>query len=592
MNNLKKSDNLLKLLFLAAVLTLPASAVQVTLTSGDVATANVGAVNVGARIRLSATSDVQGAVFRFRMRPVGGVYRTVRDYSPNGLFDLSAGEQDGLFDVEVTAMSDTGEVSAATTQIEFASRRFGNRVTASPTSHPLVQVLSAPPCAVGQKMRVEYYTPGSALQSTSSKDCTGGNMNFYVAGLKSIAGYGVHTVIEGNGTKTVGDDTYFVTGALPAGLFTDIPLVQSPNANAPLLLGASLAGAVAFASDGTPLWYADQPDLAYITRAEAGTFWGIVMGPGTVWDQKIRKFDLAGNTILETNAGRVNQQLQAMGKRPISSFHHEVRTLPGGRIAALAAVEQTVTDLQGPGNVNVLGDMIVVLDENLNVVWTWDTFDNLDVRRKAVLNEKCGGIGGACPVYFQSVQANDWTHGNSIAFTADGNLVYSARHQDWLIKISYDNGNGDGHIVWRLGKDGDFAAPAGSIDPWFSHQHDGNFDPTDPTRLLVFDNGNTRVAKNGPSFSRGLALHLDEKNMTVSFDLNVYLGVFSAAVGTAQKLDNGNYHFDAGFVMQPDKSIQSYSFEVNPSGVIVGFAKQTGILYRSFRLNSLYSSGN
>mgnify|MGYP003349524005 CR=1 FL=1 len=109
----------MKLLFLAAVLTLPASAVQVTLTSGDVATANVGAVNVGARIRLSATSDVQGAVFRFRMRPVGGVYRTVRDYSPNGLFDLSAGEQDGLFDVEVTAMSDTGEVSAALAVLEL-----------------------------------------------------------------------------------------------------------------------------------------------------------------------------------------------------------------------------------------------------------------------------------------------------------------------------------------------------------------------------------------------------------------------------------------------------------------------------------------
>jgi len=29
-------------------------------------------------------------------------------------------------------------------------------------------------------------------------------------------------------------------------------------------------------------------------------------------------------------------------------------------------------------------------------------------------------------------------------------------NQDWLIKISYDYGDGDGHVIWRLGKDGDF----------------------------------------------------------------------------------------------------------------------------------------
>jgi hypothetical protein len=130
----------------------------------------------------------------------------------------------------------------------------------------------------------------------------------------------------------------------------------------------------------------------------------------------------------------VNEQLLALGKRPITSFHHEVRTLPDGKIAALAAVEQLLTDVQGPGTEDVLGDMIIVFDQALNVIWTWDTFDNLDVHRAAVLGETCPGSG--CPPYHLAETANDWTHGNSIQETPDGNLLYSSRHQDWLIKIA------------------------------------------------------------------------------------------------------------------------------------------------------------
>jgi hypothetical protein len=39
--------------------------------------------------------------------------------------------------------------------------------------------------------------------------------------------------------------------------------------------------------------------------------------------QIVREFDLAGNTLLETNAAPVNEQLALMGKRTISGFHHD-----------------------------------------------------------------------------------------------------------------------------------------------------------------------------------------------------------------------------------------------------------------------------
>ena len=38
----------------------------------------------------------------------------------------------------------------------------------------------------------------------------------------------------------------------------------------------------------------------------------------------------------------------------------------------------------------------------------------------------------------------------------DNDLVVSLRAQDWAIKIAYANGNGNGHIVWKLGPEGSF----------------------------------------------------------------------------------------------------------------------------------------
>src|SRR5262249_46599883 len=247
---------------------------------------------------------------------------------------------------------------------------------------------------------------------------------------------------------------------------------------------------------GNVLWFG-RAGVSFLTRPEPrGYFWGIGEGNGDISEQFIRKFDLAGMTLLETNAARVNEQLAALGRRQISAFHHEVRTLPNGRVLALASVEQILTDVQGPGPVDIIGDMIIVFDRSLNVVWTWDTFDHLDVSRAALLGEKCAKNPGCPPVFLAEI-ANDWTHGNAVQQTPDGNLLYSTRHHDWLIKIDYNNGEGSGKVIWRLGANGDFQLSSGQPLDWFSHQHDANFDSSDPDTLLVFDNGNTRIQNIG-----------------------------------------------------------------------------------------------
>ena len=130
-------------------------------------------------------------------------------------------------------------------------------------------------------------------------------------------------------------------------------------------------------------------------------------------------------TVQETNVARINEQLKALGRPAISGFHHEARYLPGGKTLLLADVEQILINLQGSGAVDVIGDAILVLDADLQVVWTWNAFDHLDISRAAVGGETCLVYPG-CATHYLAADANDWTHGNAVVETPDGALLYPA----------------------------------------------------------------------------------------------------------------------------------------------------------------------
>ena len=153
----------------------------------------------------------------------------------------------------------------------------------------------------------------------------------------------------------------------------------------------------------------------------------------------LREIDLAGDTLRETNIDAVNAELAAMGQHSITNFNHDAELLPNGDTAVLATTQRTINVNGTPTTYN--GDMVLVLDQNFQVAWAWDAFDWLDTNRL--------GTDGEGP--------GDWLHANSIAWSPeDGDLIVSLRSQDWVIKIDYDNGTGDGHVVWRLGQGGDF----------------------------------------------------------------------------------------------------------------------------------------
>jgi hypothetical protein len=299
-----------------------------------------------------------------------------------------------------------------------------------------------------------------------------------------------------------------------------------------------------------------------------------------------------------------------MGKDRITSISHEIFRFPNGDTGFIGTVEKVIASAFDSNtgtvhtNVDVLGDMAVVLDSNFHVKWSWDEFNyandfaTMDTNGNplpaytGMLQETCTFSGG-CP-QLENINpstglgfgiANDWTHSNSLAPTPDGNLIISIRHQDMVVKISYNNGSGDGHIIWRLGPQGDFASsvPAGLTPYQFfnSHQHDAEYQPNG--LLTLFDNGNTRVSLYGGN-SRGQGWQINEANMTATRVVNVDLGAYSAAVGSAQQMAS-NYHFYLGFISVSS----SESVEVTTSGTDEFKVTSPSVGYRSFRMSTLYS---
>jgi hypothetical protein len=298
------------------------------------------------------------------------------------------------------------------------------------------------------------------------------------------------------------------------------------------------------------------------------------------------EMDLGGHVVRETNAERVSEQLKARGQDPILRLHHEVFPLPGDHIMTLGDVRRVLTDVQAPGKLTVVGSMLIELDENLQVVWTWNEFDHLDVRRKGSIGV-CAQ-GGGCPPVLVGENIGDWTHTNSVSYTREGNLIVSLSAQHWVIKIDYQNGKGSGRILWRLGQDGDFKLdPPDHPNAWFSSQHDPKFDVPGSPVLSLYDNGWPRHTKDPAAHSRGQVYLLDEAQHTARLLVNADLGVWSSAFGSAQRLCNGGYSFNSGLV-QGIPRVLSRTVEVLPDGSTAFLAEHSWPTYRSFRMKSMY----
>jgi hypothetical protein len=533
----------------------------------------------------SATASGHGPtpVYQFRVGPAGGASsQVVRDFSPSNSFAWNP-LQEGNYQIQVTVKDNfsaaTGESASAAYPAQ--SRVAGTSAVVSATANPLVALYSAPPSA-GSSMHVEFKPQGSNEPWTSTAEqpiVPGQSTNILVAGMLQNTTYVMRHVLS-NGTSS--DPVTFTTGSLPANLTFPSSTVQQapapgtdPTQNIVIHVGLDApAGTIdTLATDltGRVVWYYDSVANAFPNYAPSLVPGGtVLLLGGTLLDRQggattLREVDLAGDTLRETNIDAVNAELAALGQHAITDFNHDAQRLPNGDTAVLATSPRTIMVRGKP--VAYKGEMVVVLDQNFQVAWTWDPFKWLNTRRLPTLREG----------------PSDWSHANSLAWSpADGNLIVSLRAQDWVIKINYAGGTGDGHVIWRLGPGGNFRINSTDRSPWFSHQHDVRY--INNTTLVLFDNGNVRQSKNKSAHSRGQELVLDEKRRVATLVVNADVGAYAPYTGSAQALANGNLVFDSPLVEQ--------TIEVRPDGS-KSYIMQSHIpllQYRSYIYGTLYSN--
>ena len=164
----------------------------------------------------------------------------------------------------------------------------------------------------------------------------------------------------------------------------------------------------------------------------------------------MREVNLAGDTVREISINDLNTELAAATcaecNVTLQTFHHYVEPFPmviGSLLAnTIMALSSTSTPpLTNAPAQNVLGDVIVDLDQNMQPVWVWNEFNHLDPNRH--------------PYMFP-----DWTHTNALIYSPDdGNILVSMRHQNWVIKVDYADGAGDGQRHLASGRRRRFCAP-------------------------------------------------------------------------------------------------------------------------------------
>lgn len=563
---------------------------------------------VGERVTWTATPADCGAspVYQFSAAPHGGDARVVRDFSPANSFTWVP-MQEGTYDIEVDVKDgyQGGEAVSAAAADTVASRVSGSRAVITPTLNPLVALYSVPPSSAATVF-VQFAVAGDhpAWRNTDPRAVEPGkSTNVFVAGMLPNTTYQMrHVFSDGTGSEPVS----FTTGALPSTLsfptFTATrPPAPGSNPDQDMVFhqiqGApsNVPNPVATDVQGRVEWYYDPSSsgLKLVNPAQRLVPGGTVLLLGTdryaplpSARNVLREIDLAGDVVRETNTAAVNAQLTALGHDVIHSFTHDVQRLPDGRTAVIGITERTV-DINGTPT-DTIGMMVIVLDADLQVTWAWDAFDHLDVNRGPVLGEVVPPGAPGPTAVVPRLPAVDWLHVNAVTLSpGDGNLILSIRHQDWVIKIDYRNGEGDGHVVWRLGKGGDFTVNSTDANPWFSHQHDAHF--IDASTLILFDNGNTRRAGDPNAHSRGQVWTVDEKTMTATLVVNADLGSYAFALGAAQRLSNGNYSFTLGTASVAAPPVPpAHTVEVTPDGTRVYDLQANKAEYRSYRTRTLY----
>jgi hypothetical protein len=424
-------------------------------------------------------------------------------------------------------------------------------------------------------------------------------VDLLVAGMQPAKSYHMRLhVIMPDSTDVPGEDETFTTGNVPTARVPPITvtrtagMVPSPGIEMLNLVNGSQLQYAAVDLGGNLVWYYDfllsdgTPES--IKLLSNGNL-GLVIAPGFY-----REIDLTGKVIREITLAQLNQQLASQGSSMVlSQIHHDFLELPNGMIVLITNQIKSFDNVaQFSGTTQMVGDVLLLVDTDSSILWTWSEFDHLDVNRHPWIPLQ---PNFPPPVY-------DWTHSNAIVYSArDKDLLISIRQQSWVIKIDFKDGRGSGDVIWRLGQGGDFTL-LGGFDPidWFYNEHYPSLATNDGPvfDLALFDNGNTRPMDNTgtvcgavlPCYSRAVLMTVDESAKTATLKWDSHVG-FSFFGGVSQILGPNRieYTLSSDAITQGGRIVES-TMDPVPTEVLRFDTQQQ--CYRATRIPSLYAGIN
>ena len=561
------------------------------------------AIGAGQAMQFSAMGDPAGVTWSVATIGSGAApAASAGSIDASGNFTAPAGAQSLLVMVTATSKTDPTKMATATVNV-VAPGQF-----ASTKNVQVAQYSVAPAASANVSVEFGLDTNYGLTTWTQPSGSSGGMVSLFVAGMKANTLYHMRGVVQfGDGTQFMDADHTFTTGGLPA--------AQVPKLTATTTAGMTPQGGVellAFLNIGaatgqTPIAVTDLAGNVIWSYNPAGLPAGDLPNPikllpnghflinfgGAAPDGAnsiLQEVDLGGNLIWQMTAAQLNTALAAATcsgcNITVIGTHHDFEMLPNGHLVVLAATEQVVA------GVTVTGDVIIDLDENHNPVWLWNEFDHLDIARRPYLYP-------------------DWTHTNAILYSpSDGNLIISIRHQNWLVKIDYNNGVGAGDILWHLGFQGDFnllnadGTPDSTDTDWFFAQHGPAFVTTNTTgkfSLVLFDNGDDRgvpvvtggtcgVTGQPACFSTVPLLQIDETAKTATVVFNPTTPDYSFFGGNAEVLANGNVEYDecASTALPANNAAIHEVTQTTPPQDVWKMTIAGQFAYRGFRMPSLY----
>ncbi|MFC1610024.1 aryl-sulfate sulfotransferase, partial [Myxococcota bacterium] len=391
----------------------------------------------------------------------------------------------------------------------------------------IVKLETLEPCRV----QVEFSSDQTSTQRTGLS-ARGTEHQITVVGMRSQTTYELQPVILTDaGHESLGEKSDFTTGSLPEG----IPELEVVTHEADLVQpGVTIFGPSGMGSEGNETW---PLYLGVDQSGEVVWYYEDANGDPRRHADRDAKMLPDGNLLLTVASGL---RVITIGGETVAEatghFHHDGVALPDGGYITLTQQTQELDVPDLGGRVRVRGDVIVELDEQGQVSWTWSLFDHLDTTRFPTPLSKNRDENG---IY-------DWTHSNAVVYAdQDQSILLSIRHQNWVIKIDRTTGL----LRWRFGLDGDFQLA--NLDPaegqdWFFSQHAPQPGPDDT--MLIYDNGNDRPTTPQPrqKFSRAVMYRLDQDGLLAEQIWQFQTEAFTGAVGDADFLDNGNVLVCAG----------------------------------------------